>query len=240
MPGRGSKHLKKIIMPNPKQLTFPWERTFKSSFDGFFCDNKNTDLVNNLRLIEGDDIFIYGPSNIGKTYLLQALASFYSDLNKSSLYIPLSDIKNYDTNIIDGTHEADLVCVDSVDEIAGIMDWEVALFNLINNASLTNCRLVFSASINVGTPNFSLPDLDSRIRKLDSYEMFSVQDNNLNRALMHIAHSRSINLGEREANYLLSYTKRNLSDLVGIIERLDSLSMELKRKITIPLIKDSL
>jgi chromosomal replication initiation ATPase DnaA len=57
---------------------------------------------------------------------------------------------------------------------------------------------------------------------------------------MHIAHSRSINLGEREANYLLSYTKRNLSDLVGIIERLDSLSMELKRKITIPLIKDSL
>ena len=100
--------------------------------------------------------------------------------------------------------------------------------------------MVFSASINVGTLNFSLPDLDSRIRKLDSYEMFSVQDNNLNRALMHIAQSRSINLGEREANYLLSYTKRNLSDLVGIIERLDSLSMELKRKITIPLIKDFL
>ena len=84
MPGHGSKPLKKIMMTNPKQLTFPWEKPFKSSFDGFFCDNKNTDLVNNLRLIEGDDIFIYGPSNIGKTYLLQALASFYSDLNKSS------------------------------------------------------------------------------------------------------------------------------------------------------------
>ena len=111
---------------------------------------------------------------------------------------------------------------------------------LINNASLTNCRLVFSASINIGTLNFSLPDFDSRIRKFNSYEMFSVQDQNLNLALMHIANFRSINLGEKEANYLLSYTKRNLSDLVGIIERLDSLSMELKRKITIPLIKDYL
>jgi len=227
-------------MTNPKQLTFPWEKTFKSSFSGFFCDDKNANLVNNLRLIEGDDIFIYGQSNIGKTYLLQALASLYSNLNKSPLYIPLSDIKNYETTIIDGAHEADLVCVDSIEEIAGIMDWEVALFNLINNASLTNCRLVFSASINIGTLNFSLPDFDSRIRKFNSYEMFSVQDQNLNLALMHIANFRSINLGEKEANYLLSYTKRNLSDLVGIIERLDSLSMELKRKITIPLIKDYL
>jgi hypothetical protein len=58
MPGHGSKHLKKIMMTNPKQLTFPWEKTFKSSFDGFFCDNKNTDLVNSLRLIEAM-IFLY-------------------------------------------------------------------------------------------------------------------------------------------------------------------------------------
>ena len=120
------------------------------------------------------------------------------------------------------------------------MDWEVGLFNLINDASQTSCRLIFSASINIGMLNFVLPDLESRVRKLSSFEMFSVQNKNLNLALMHIANFRSINLGEREINYLLSYTKRNLSDLVRIVERLDSLSMELKRKITIPLIKDFL
>lgn len=236
--GLGS--LKRTIMTNPKQLTFPWEKNFKASFDGFFCDNKNIDLIDNLKADKGDDMFIYGPSNIGKTYLLQAATSFYSDLQKTPLYIPLSEVKKYDTSIIDGACEADIVCVDSIDEVVGLMDWEVGLFNLINDASQTSCRLIFSASINIGMLNFVLPDLESRVRKLSSFEMFSVQDKNLNLALMHIANFRSINLGEREINYLLSYTKRNLSDLVRIVERLDSLSMELKRKITIPLIKDSL
>ena len=212
--------LKRTIMTNPKQLTFPWEKNFKASFDGFFCDDKNIDLIDNLKADKSDDMFIYGPSNIGKTYLLQAVTSFYSDLQKTPLYIPLSEVKKYDTSIIDGACEADIVCVDSIDEVVGLMDWEVGLFNLINDASQTSCRLIFSASINI--------------------EMFSGQNKNLNLALMHIANFRSINLGEREINYLLSYTKRNLSDLVRIVERLDSLSMELKRKITIPLIKDFL
>jgi chromosomal replication initiation ATPase DnaA len=70
--------------------------------------------------------------------------------------------------------------------------------------------------------------------------MTPVQDIYLKEALLYISEFRSINLGEKEIKYLLGYSKRNLSDLVSIIERLDSLSMELKRKITIPLIKDYL
>jgi chromosomal replication initiation ATPase DnaA len=37
---------------------------------------------------------------------------------------------------------------------------------------------------------------------------------------------------------LLTYADRNISDLVKILESLDQLSMEMKRKITIPLIKE--
>jgi len=36
---------------------------------------------------------------------------------------------------------------------------------------------------------------------------------------------------------LLTYANRNISDLVKILESLDQLSMEMKRRITIPLIK---
>jgi chromosomal replication initiation ATPase DnaA len=45
-------------------------------------------------------------------------------------------------------------------------------------------------------------------------------------------------LGEREAHYLLTYSKRNISDLVSILESLDQLSMEKKKRISIPLIKE--
>ena len=102
-------------MTNPKQLTFPWEKNFKASFDGFFCDDKNIDLIDNLKADKSDDMFIYGPSNIGKTYLLQAVTSFYSDLQKTPLYIPLSEVKKYDTSIIDGACEAGMTIVRTVD-----------------------------------------------------------------------------------------------------------------------------
>ena len=45
-------------------------------------------------------------------------------------------------------------------------------------------------------------------------------------------------LGEKEINYLVTYSKRNISDLINIINKLDKTSMQLKRKITIPLIKE--
>ena len=227
-------------MSNPKQLTFPWEKNFKSSLEGFYCDPNNKKLFEELINFDGDDVFIYGAKNIGKTYLLQAICNYYSSDSRSSLYIPLIDVKSYDTAIIDNVSSLDLVCVDDLDQIANNSEWEVALFNLINSSLNTECRLIFSANFQHKTLQFDLPDLESRIKKLNSFEMTPVQDIYLKEALLYISEFRSINLGEKEIKYLLGYTKRNLSDLVSIIERLDSLSMELKRKITIPLIKDYL
>lgn len=227
-------------MNNPRQLTFPWKKNFKSSLSSFYCDPKNKRLFNELKNLDGDDVFIYGTKNIGKTYLLQAMCNYYNSNSRSSLYIPLKDAKSYDTAIIDNVSSLDLVCVDGLDQIANKLEWEIALFNLINNSLNIECRLIFSANFQNKTLQFGLPDFESRIKKLNSFEMMPVQDIYLKEALLHISQFRSINLGEKEVKYLLGYTKRNLSDLVSILERLDSLSMELKRKITIPLIKDYL
>jgi DnaA family protein len=86
--------------------------------------------------------------------------------------------------------------------------------------------------------NFELKDLDSRLRKLQSHELHCLADDDLLPALKHIASLRSIELGDKEAKYLLTYANRNISDLVQILESLDQLSMEMKRRITIPLIKE--
>ena len=59
-------------MSNPKQLTFPWEKNFKSSVKGFYCDPNNKKLFEELINFDGDDVFIYGTTNIGKTYVRQA------------------------------------------------------------------------------------------------------------------------------------------------------------------------
>ena len=228
-------------MNKPKQLTFPWSRPNKSSFENFYIDPKNSLLLSIIsNKILSDDIYIFGICNSGKTYLLQSLCNFYSKHNKTALFLPIKEVISHGVGILDSIENSDLVCLDGLENIIANKEWETAIFNLINNTHNNQCRLVLSSSLESSNNVFSLPDLDSRIKKLQSYELYPIDDANLIHALKHIANLSSINLGEREAQYLLTYAKRNISDLVSILDALDKLSMEMKRKITIPLIKELL
>ena len=228
-------------MNSPKQLTFPWNKSFHSSFEGFYIDPKNKQLISILENISiNENMYIYGLKNSGKTYLLQSLCNKYSKNDKSSLFLPLKDVIKYGVEIIDSIENMDLVCIDGLEAVSQNKEWEIGLFNLINNAQQTGCRLVFTSSSEEGAINFSLADLDSRIRKFQSHEIFPISDDHLLKALKKITNLRSISLGEKEAQYLITYTKRNIADLTIILESLDQLSMENKRRITIPLIKELL
>ena len=228
-------------MNNPKQLTFPWNKSYKSSFNSFYVDPANIQLISSIQTnFSSEDLYIYGVKNSGKTYLLQSLCNLYSSNNKSVLFLPLKEVMTYGTEILDSIENMDLVCIDGLEEIVGISEWETAVFNLINNSLQSDCRIIFTSSMEKGATKFSLPDLDSRVRKLESFELFPVSDDHILDALKHIANLRSINLGDNEAQYLITYSKRSISDLVQILESLDQLSMEMKRKITIPLIKELL
>ena len=150
----------------------------------------------------------------------------------------MNEALNYGVNILDSIENIDLICIDNLELIEKNLEWQIAIFNLINNTVLSNSKLFFTVSKDNGSLNFSMPDLDSRIKKMQSYELFEVQENNISAALQHIAKSRSINLGEAETRYLLKYSTRSISYLIKILDKLDNTSMELKRKITIPLIKE--
>jgi DnaA family protein len=60
----------------------------------------------------------------------------------------------------------------------------------------------------------------------------------LSSAFEEISKYRSIIIGDKELNYLLTYTERSISSLTNILNKLDELSIQQKRKITIPLIKE--
>jgi len=140
-------------------------------------------------------------------------------------------------DILDSLENIELVCIDGIESLVGNKAWEIGLFNLINRSFNCNNRLIFTSAKNIDGMNFELKDLDSRLRKIQSHELHSLADDDILYALKHIANLRCIELGSKEAQYLLTYADRNISDLVKILESLDQLSMEMKRRITIPLIK---
>ena len=226
-------------MSNPKQLTFPWNKYNKSSFDSFYASKLNKHL---LSLLQNntfkDDLLIFGTKDSGKTYLLQALCNHFSNQGKSSFYLPMKQAKELSVDILESLESMELVCIDGIESIVGNKVWEIGLFNLINRSLNSKNRLIFTSSKNIDVMNFELKDLDSRLRKIQSHELYALADDEILSALKHIANLRSIELGSKEAQYLLTYANRNISDLVQILESLDQLSMEMKRKITIPLIKE--
>ena len=226
-------------MNKPKQLTFPWNTVNKSSLEGFYSSEDNFQVVSILKdKTFQDDLFIFGPKESGKTYLLQAMCNSYSSDNKSSLYIPLKKAMDYGVEIFESLENIQLICLDGIENIISAIEWEKAIFNLINKTLLTKSRLIITSSEDLQSLNFSLPDLESRLRKIESYELIPIQDKDILDALLYISNLKSINLGDKEAKYLVTYSQRNISSLVHILESLDQLSMEMKRKITIPLIKE--
>ena len=226
-------------MNKPKQLTFPWNKVNKSSLEGFYTSQENSHLLSLLKDSDFlDDLFIYGTKESGKTFLLQAMCNSYSSVSKSSLYIPLKKVMNYGIDIFDSLENIDLICVDGIEEAISKIEWEKAIFNLINKALISESRLILTSAKDLKSLNFLLPDLESRIRKIQSYELYPINDKDIFNALKYISNLTSINLGDKEAKYLVTYSQRNISNLVHILESLDQLSMEMKRKITIPLIKE--
>ncbi len=232
----GIETYENIIMNKPKQLTFPWSKPNKSNFNEYYFDDANKALQN--KILEHEDIVLYGIKKTGKTYLLQSLCNYYADKNKLSLFIPLAEVTSLETSIFDSIESMDIICIDDLDAIKGFPEWEIALFNLINNSLISGCRLVFGTSQNPASINFSLSDLDSRIRKINSTEVFPINNENLHKAIKKISQFRSIRLGDKELNYLITYTERSIDSLINILNKLDDLSIEQKRKITIPLIKE--
>jgi DnaA family protein len=226
-------------MSNPKQLTFPWNKENKSSFDSFYTTKLNKQLLFLLKdEALKEDLLIYGAKDSGKTYLLQALCNQFNNQGKSSFFLPMRQVIELSVDILDSLENIELVCIDGIESLVGNKAWEIGLFNLINRSFNSNNRLIFTSAKNIDGMNFELKDLDSRLRKIQSHELHSLADDDILSALKHIANLRSIELGSKEAQYLLTYADRNISDLVKILESLDQLSMEMKRKITIPLIKE--
>ena len=114
----GLSALINIIMSNPKQLTFPWNKSFHSYFESFYVDPQNEQLIASLKNISiNENIYIYGLKNSGKTYLLQSLCNEFSKSNKSSLFLPLIDVIKYGVEIIDSIENMDLVCIDGLEII---------------------------------------------------------------------------------------------------------------------------
>ena len=232
-------------MNNPTQLIFPFQINQKASFKNFFCSPDNSELISRLSELVAnknpDELIINGAAGSGKSFLMQAICNELSASGKQFAFIPMNKAINMGVEIFQNLASLDAVCVDDLQLILSKGEWEIALFNLINECQQSNCSLILSLGGNQSLEEIAqLPDLLSRIKRMEFMKLQAVQDESLNQALDFVSQQLDINLEKAELDFLLKHQAREFSLLVDNLIALDKQAASLKRKITIPLIKETL
>lgn len=213
-------------------------------FESFYPGENNALPVEELKsLLNGaghGQIFLWGAEGTGKSHLLQACCQTAFTQGSTAAYIPLSAMKHHGVGIFAGAEIYQLICVDDLHLVMGDEDWQVALFNLINQARVAGQQLVFSAEQNPRHMPCTLPDLQSRLLWNGNYQLHELSDEEKAGALKTRAAVRGISLDNAVIEYIFKRYPRDFTTLIGILDKLDHESMTSKRKITIPLVKQAL
>ena len=232
-------------MNNPTQLIVPFQVNQKASFKSFFCSSDNIELMSRLTDLvvskNADELIINGAEGSGKSFLMQAICNELSSSGKQFAFIPMNKAINMGVEIFQNLASLNAVCIDDLQLILAREEWETALFNLINECQQSNCSLILSFGGNQSLEDITqLPDLLSRIKRMEFMKLQAVQDKFLNQALGFVSQQLDINLEKAELEFLLKHQTREFSILVDNLISLDKQAASLKRKITIPLIKETL
>ena len=226
-------------MPNPRQLALKIQINERASLSNFFVSKNNNKTIQILRNIllspeKGDQIFIDDLGSNGKSYLLQAICNDFSNSNNSSIYIPMHEAINLEPSILEGVSQLNLICIDDVDLI-NKREWEIALFNLINECYEKECYLLLSGSI---SKLEAIPDLVSRIKKMETLRLEAINDDELLEATQAISKNLNIEISDKNMTYLINNSKRDIKTIFMTLSQLEKESLERKKSIGLNLIKE--
>ena len=169
-------------------------------------------------------LLLWGDSGSGKTHLLRACGACFTDACANP------DLSGLDDNI-------PFFAIDNVEALSA--DGQIALFNLFNRLRAAGGRLLTAA----GQPPQGLSlreDLRTRLGSGLVYRLAPLTDGEKQAALAAQAAARALPLPPGALDYLLARTTRDMRHLMAILVALDRYSLEHKRPITLPLLREVL
>ena len=218
-----------------KQLALVLAPPPAPALDNFFA-GRNAELLTQIEhLVTGRSaeraIYLWGEAGSGRSHLLRAAISALSVAGLACEYVPRS------AAMPDTTRELRGVAVDDVESLDATS--QRAFFNLYNQLR-ERAGIVLAAGDAPPARLKLRPELLTRLGWGLVYQVHALSDEEKAIALKGHAASRAFDLPDGVVDYLLRHQSRDLTSLMGILDALDRHSLETKRPITLPLLKDLL
>lgn len=218
-----------------KQLLLEISQDFVPTLDNF-VPGRNIEVLQMLRDSAAGNqperfIYLWGEPGSGKSHLLRAFADAASQRGLKSVYVACG------AELPDNLASYDAVALDDVGQLDS--EGQIALFNLYNRLRDGQGRLLASGPC--APVQLALrPDVVTRLGWGLVYQVHGLSDEEKAQALHAHALGRGFRLGAGVAEYLLRHWRRDLPSLLAALDALDRYSLETKRPITIPLLRDIL
>ncbi len=226
-------------------LQFPLQFEFQANkgFDSFYSGT-NAEIIAELQaLISGEgerQIFLYGDDGYGKSHLLQASCQLAHQKGMNPFYYPFNQRKLPTLAMFEGLEQVELVCFDDIDEITGLLDWEQAFLNFLEQHLEHNHRLILSAHTHPEDLEIGLPDLKNHLLNGLTLKLKPLVDEESVSALICKASHMGLTITPKVGHFLLSHYASDLPSLWVLLEQLDKATLAAQRKLTIPFLKQIL
>lgn len=206
-----------------------------SDFASFYA-GPNRLIVNTLtQLSSGDFIYIWGA--LGVSHLLQACCIAAESHSQRAFYLDLLSHAQISVELLIGLEDYDVIVIDHIDAIAGIEQWEQALFHLYNRTHALQHSFIVGAHSTPIDLKLHLADLSSRLNAMLVLQLKALTDTDKLILLQQRAQLLGLNLTTDVGIFLLNHTDRDLKYLLQLLRTLDQASLRAQRKLTIPFIK---
>ena len=207
-----------------KQKSFNYKFNDKNDNElNFFVNKTNFYAFNALINNDTKLSFLYGPKKSGKSYL-------------SKIWLKKNDAIEYNNN-----HEVLLnlhnnILIDNL-----IFYDQEKIFHIVNNCILNNSKVLITSDNKINEINFEFNDLSSRLKTFSNLEINQPNDEMLLAILTKLLVERQFIIKSNEIfEYIIRRVDRTYQGINDIVKKLDILSLEKKRQLTIPLIKEIL
>ncbi len=204
---------------------------------------RNPHVIATLRSLVGHGdpprLYLWGATGTGVTHLLRATRRNAAEQGLDARYLSLKEAR-LDDLLIDTLDRARLLCLDDLQVIAGHRPAEEWLFALHNRCLAHGTRLLFGATEPPEQAGFTLPDLVSRLAYAAVFHLDALDEAGRAAALRRHARARGFTLPDETVQWLLTRQRRDLSTLIGLLDRLDEASLAAQRSLTVPFVRESL
>ena len=206
-----------------KQKIFNFKFKNKINEFDYYVNETNFYAFNNLINNNSKFSFLCGPKKSGKSYLSKIWLHKNSAIKFNTNYKLFIDNKN---NIL-------------IDELS-LFDQE-KVFHLVNNCILNDLKILITSRNKLNDIKFKYADLSSRLKIFSFLEICQPDDEMLVSILTKLLVQKQFIINSNEIfEYILRRVDRSYQGIYDIVNKLDILSLEKKRQLTIPLIKEIL